>query len=492
MCDNCRLTGCPLTRRRFLQALPVAAAGAAALLDGRSAWATGDLAQYVDVRSLRPRPTVRIAAAVARIKPPYWLGWPGTSYPLEKMREEYLQRLRETCGRMSLSLDLAKEPLENDDAVNAFAAKVKAEKPDGALVILQHIGVWPWAQRIADAGVPTIIFAPVGTAFTGHVQGISRQRGVYVVSSMEWPAVAQGLRLIKAKRMYEETRVLEITGDRRHEEVLDKLGTQVRYVPRRTFNELFDRMPVTDEVREVARRTSAGAKRVVEPKEKDLLHAARTYVTAKRLMKDEQANALAMDCLGMVAARQVPTPPCMAWSILQDSGVTAACEADLFGAISLMFTSYALDRPGFMNDPVPETAQNLLIAAHCTCGTRLNGFDRPQVPYILRSHSESNVGVSMQVLWEPGQPCSLVRFTKPDEIIVDTGTVVGNVPTPPAGGCRTSVEIKMDNVEDARDVIGFHQVVCYGDVRREVEAFAQLYGLNVIHSPERAPVRKGA
>jgi len=75
---------------------------------------------------------------------------------------------------------------------------------------------------------------------------------------------------------------------------------------------------------------------------------------------------------------------------------------------------------------------------------------------------------------------------------VDTGTVVGNVPTPPAGGCRTSVEIKMDNVEDARDVIGFHQVVCYGDVRREVEAFAQLYGLNVIHSPERAPVRKGA
>jgi len=172
----------------------------------------------------------------------------------------------------------------------------------------------------------------------------------------------------------------------------------------------------------------------------------------------------------------------MAWSILQDAGVTCGCEADLFAAVSLLFTSYLFDQPGFINDPVAETARNLLIASHCTCGTRLNGLGKAREPYILRSHSESDKGVSMQVLWRPGQPVTLVRFNGPNDLLLDTGVVVGNVGTPPAGGCRTSVEIRMDEVKDARDVQGFHQVVFYGNHRREVEAFCQLYDIGVKHS----------
>jgi hypothetical protein len=64
--------------------------------------------------------------------------------------------------------------------------------------------------------------------------------------------------------------------------------------------------------------------------------------------------------------------------------------------------------------------------------------------------------------------------------------VVANVDTPPAGGCRTSVEIAMDEVEDCRDVRGFHQVVTLGHHRRELEAFCQLYGLRAVRSPREA------
>jgi len=149
-----------------------------------------------------------------------------------------------------------------------------------------------------------------------------------------------------------------------------------------------------------------------------------------------------------------------------------------------MLPSYLLDRCGYMNDPVPETVKNLLVAAHCVSGTRIAGFNQKQAPYILRSHSESALGVSVQVLWPVGEAVSLIRFQNPNELIFDTGTVAGNINTPPAGGCRTSVEIKMDNVEDCRDVLGFHQVVTLGNHRRMVEAFCQLYGIKVIHSPE--------
>jgi hypothetical protein len=131
--------------------------------------------------------------------------------------------------------------------------------------------------------------------------------------------------------------------------------------------------------------------------------------------------------------------------------------------------------------------KNRLIAAHCVSGTRLNGFDQPAEPLILRSHSESDLGVSSQVLWRVGQPVTLVLFQGPNEIILDTGTVAANVDTPPAGGCRTSFEIDMDRIEDARDVLGFHQVVFYGNHRRDVEAFCQMYGIKVTNSPEKAP-----
>jgi hypothetical protein len=50
----------------------------------------------------------------------------------------------------------------------------------------------------------------------------------------------------------------------------------------------------------------------------------------------------------------------------------------------------------------------------------------------------------------------------------------------------------MDNIEDCRDVLGFHQVVTLGTHRRMVEAFCQLYGIAVIHSPERASHGKAA
>ena len=479
-------SGC-LSRRHCLQILSTAAAGLAFSGELFPALAKSRLADpdFVDPTKLRPTPKVCLDAAILQQPRPYWLGWPGTTYNLDQRQKEYRAQLAGSCQRLGVELHEEEKPIENEAGMVEFLKAVQARKPDGVLVILQHMNAWGWVNRLAnEAGVPLIVFSPIGTSFTGHVAGISRQQGVYVVSSLEWSAVEDGLRMICAKRMFEETRVLWIQGNQRNETVMDRLGTKVRAIPRNTFNELFDKMPVNEEVKDVASTFRKHAKRVVEPNWQDSLNSARVYTTAKRLMSDEKANAISMDCLGMVSSKLVPTPPCGAWTILQDLGVTCGCEADLFGAASLMLTSYLLNRPGYMNDPVAETAKNLLIASHCVSGSRLSGFDQKPAPYILRNHSESALGVSVQVLWPVGAPVSLIRFQNANELILDTGKVVSNVDTPPAGGCRTSVEIRMDNVEDARDVLGFHQVVTLGDHRRVVEAFCQLYGVKVVHSPE--------
>jgi hypothetical protein len=445
-------------------------------------------AEAVSATALRPKPTVNLEAAVLQQPTPYWLGWPGTTYDLKGHQKEYLDKLKDSSKKLAITLNLAEKPIEDEAGMTALLQRVKDRKPDALMVIIQHMNCWGWAERLAqEAGVPLLVFSPIGTSFTGHVAGISRRTGVYVASTLEWPAVEDGMRMVLAKRRFEDSRILWIQGGARNETVLDRLGTKVRAVPRDTFNQEFDRTPVSREVKDVAADLRRNAKKIVEPTLEDTENCARAYVTAKRLLAQEKSNALSMDCLGMVGAKLVPTPPCGAWTLLQDQGITAGCEADLFGATSLMLTSYLLDRPGYMNDPVAETAKNLLIASHCTSGTRLDGFDKPRHPHILRNHSESALGVSMQVLWPKDQPVTLVRFSSPNELILDTGKVVSNVDTPPAGGCRTSVEIRMDQVEDARDVLGFHQVVCLGDHQRVVEGFCQLYGIRAIHSPEHSP-----
>ncbi len=476
---------CSMSRRSFLG---VAAACTAALTTGcsslQSLHTTPKRNEEIDLASFRPRPKVRVMSVVARQKTPYWLGWPGTSYPVEPERLRYTQVIADSGQRVGVEIVQEAQPLEDKAAVAAYVQKVQAEKPDAVIVTLQHLtSGWPAAAEIAKTGVPTIVFAPIGTAFTGQVDSLAFRPGVHVISSLDTSAIEQALRMVRAKKQLESTRMLVVRGNERKE---DKFGlVTLQYVPRATFEQMFTATPVSEEAQWVAHQRFREAKKVVEPTKEDGLNAARSYIAAKQLLKNEGCNALTTDCLGMVSQKKVPTPPCMGASLFQDHGVTYGCEAAVGPAVSLMLTSYLFDKPGFMNDPVPETVKNVLVAAHCVSGTRIYGLDRQKehAPYILRSHSESNLGVSTQVLWPVGQPVTLVQFTKPDALYLDTGTVVGNINTPPAGGCRTSVEIKMDDIEDSRDVLGFHQVVFLGNHRRDIESFCQMYGINVVHSP---------
>jgi hypothetical protein len=476
---------CSMSRRSFLGA---AAACTAALATGctnlESLHTTPNAHEEIDIASFRPRPQVRVMSVVARQKPPYWLGWPGTAYPLESERARYTQAIADAGRRVGVEIAQEREPLEENAAVAAFVRKVQAEKPDAVVVTLQHLSSgWPAAAEIAKAGAPTIVFAPVGTAFTGQVDSLAFRPGVHVISSLETSAIEQALRMVRAQRQLEATKMLVVAGNERKE---GKFGpVSLQYVPRVTFEEMFSRTPTGAEAKWIAQQRFREAKKIVEPTRQDGVNAGRSYIAAKQLLKNEGCNAITTDCLGMVSQKKVPTPPCLGASIFQDHGVTYGCEAAVGPAVSLMLTSYLFDRPGYMNDPVPETVKNVLIASHCVSGTRIYGLDRPKehAPYILRSHSESNLGVSTQVLWPVGQPVTLVQFFQPDALYLDTGTVAGNVNTPPAGGCRTSVEIALDNIEDSRDVRGFHQVVFLGNHRRDVEAFCQMYGIKVVHSP---------
>ncbi len=475
-------TGCALSlnRRSFLAATgAIAAATKMGILDFTSSLfaAESGSAKKPHVRAVFIRPKVD----------KYWMGWPGAQYDIRARQREYTKILNDAAEKFGVNLQITREPLHTDELVSAFLKEVKENPPLGLIVIsmcLHHSGFDSWGKtnNIAKnrGDIPTIVFSPMGTSFTGHLQATRNIPRLYVAATQDLDWLSFGLRMLSTIHKMKNTRICIVAGNKTEDRPLDVIGTTLHYIPGKRFLDELKKVKLTDEVREMAVHYTRNAKKIVEPKKQDIIDAAKNYVVCRRLMAAENCQGFSMDCLGPVSRRQIQ-PPCMAFSRLRDEGGLGTCEADWNAAISTRLTNLLFDRPGFMQDPAPNTVNNTLMGAHCTCATRLDGFDKPPEPFILRTHSESNIGVAMQVLWREGQKVTVMKFQGPGSIILGTGRVLRNIDTPPAGGCRTSLEVELDDVADARDTKGFHQLFIYGDLELPFKAYCHLAGIKVVH-----------
>ncbi len=206
---------------------------------------------------------------------------------------------------------------------------------------------------------------------------------------------------------------------------------------------------------------------------------------ARSLLEREEADAITMDCLGALGRTRISLP-CIAWSRMLDQGIPAACEADLGAVVTHALVQLLFDRPGFQQDPVPETARGCLIGAHCCCATRLNGLSQPPEPFDI-THHHGNRDAVPRTHWREGQRVTIADVLLPQEtpdnspqMVIGTGTVVENVPVPPHGGCVVSVMLKLDTQPNLLAYPGFHQLFFYGDYKRELLAYCNLFGIRPV------------
>ena len=475
---TCSNAGCPvmLNRRGFL-------AGTGALA---AAINTGLFEFTSSLFAAESRTADRPVVAVVFVRPNvkgYWMGWPGASYDIGERQRQYTQVLNSAAEKFDVQLDIKPEPLVDENGVSKILSQLKSQPPNGLIVVSMSLNQsWPHIDRITKerGEIPTIVFSPMGTSFTGHLQNTRDIPGVCVAATQDIGWLDFGVRMLSTIQRMKNTRICICAGDKPEDKKLDVIGTTLHYIPTSRFLEESKKVQESDEIRAMADNYTSNARKIVEPTKKDILAAAKNYIVCRRLIAAENCQGFSMDCLGPVSNRLIQ-PPCMAFSRLRDEGGLGTCEADWNAAISTRLTNLLFDRPGFMQDPAPNTVNNTLMGAHCTCATKLAGFDKPPESFILRSHSESNVGVAMQVLWREGQKVTIMKFQGPESIVLGTGRVLRNIDTPPAGGCRTSVELEVDGVADTRDVKGFHQLFIYGDHELAFKAYCQLAGIKVVH-----------
>ncbi|MBN1853440.1 MAG: hypothetical protein JW829_11975 [Pirellulales bacterium] len=414
----------------------------------------------------------------------YWMGWPGASYDIAARQADYKKTMVDAAESMDVDLEVIDEPVAKMADIDAFLAQCEQSKPDGVILTVMglHPNYWPHAEKFLDnrGEIPTIIFAPMGVAFTGHLQPTRKAKHCFVASTQDIGWLATGMRMLRTMWDMKTSRLCIINGDQTQDQQLNVIGTTLHHIPLNRWTDELAKQETTSEVEQLANEFRQTAKGSVEPKPQDLVNAAKAYYVGKKIMADEHCDGISLNCLGLIGQRKIPCPPCMAWMKFNNEGSVGCCECDWKAAISLRLCSLLIRRPGFMQDPVPNTVRGTFMGAHCSSPSKLRGFDQAAEPVILRSHSESGLGVSPQVLWPVGESTTVMWFQEPDKIVLGTGKVVANIDTPPSGGCRTSVELEMDNVADPRDCKGFHQPFILGKWDRLVKAYCQLAGIEVL------------
>jgi hypothetical protein len=401
----------------------------------------------------------------------------------------YTDKLISTAGKLGAKLQIRPEPIYSLAEGESWVAEAEAAEADGLMLVMQdrQKHSWPTAQKVAKSDIPSIIFSPLGTSFTTNTAHLAETPGCVVYSTNDFSQAAYGMKMLCAAAKMRQARCVVIRGKDRSDKPLADTGITLRNIPAQTFVDEYNRTAETKDIIAMADDYIRRARRRRGANRQDVINGVKSYYVAGKILENEQADAITMDCLGALGRIKVSLP-CIAWSRMNDDGIPAACEADYGAVASHMIVQYLFDRPGFQQDPVADTADNAIIGAHCSCPTKLKGFGQAPEPFDL-VHHHGNRDAVPRTLWRKGQrvtsidllPGSGTGFRSgtsgtatPSKVLISAGTVLENMDVPPAGGCVVSVKVKFDGDQEVLSFPGFHQIFFYGDYKEQMRDFCQL------------------
>lgn len=408
--------------------------------------------------------------------PDGWWSWPGNEYDAEGRQRQYTDVLKGI--ERDLGMRIAMEPgsIGTDQEAAGFAQSLQESKPDGLLIVMFYNGSLKHADEILKAaealGIPAVFYIGLGVKH-GAVADY-RRPGVYFIQALDdFDAIRLGMRMINTRKLLAQSRVLSITDGEAQDAAEPFFGIQVKHVPFQRYADAFAGVQPDASMRAFIRQVRRGAKEIRGVSGEAFENAARAHFALLRLLDEEEADGLTMNCL-----RRGMLKPCISFSMLNSALVPAACENDLPALYTQLLGQLLTGRPGFQHNPCYETERNHYYASHCTCPAKLEGPDGKGRPYLLRRFAHTNEGsCAIQVFWKPGAPVTMARYYPGEKPSLDVyaGRVVASHPMPPAAGCTTNVEIELSDRRDACMVRGHHNLLFCGGFARSFRLFALLH-----------------
>ncbi len=372
----------------------------------------------------------------------------------------------------------------------------KLKSADGVLLfhLSGHGGGAP-AQamsQILDVGLPTAVFSQ---PFSGHgwmyfPQWQKEGKKVVLLPTSDWSEIDKVVGLFRVAPMLRKTRILVIRGPLgtdaacSAEQVKERLGAEIVPISVDETLEAHNAVDIKEAEEEAEKYWISKAQKIVEPSRDEIINSARFYLAVKNLMIREKAQAVtSSNCMG------APAKGCLAFSKLNDLGLVGACEGDMDSTLTMLMFNYAFGIPGFISDPVFDTARNALIHFHCTSSTKMDGPSSERLPFTIRTQSDSERGVALDVENRIGQEVTCAKFINLDTMLISTGKIFDI--THDELGCRTQF---WTEVADARSMFHnwgagvlkggtmtlLHRAVFYGNHMQDIKNLGILMGFNVV------------
>ncbi len=260
-------------------------------------------------------------------------------------------------------------------------------------------------------------------------------------------------------------------------------GIKIQNVP---FAELNDAWKQADReaARAVADQWSNAAKKVDGVSRETLESSAAMYLAEQELLKRHGANGITINCLGGFYGGHIHAYPCLGFYELNNRAKVGGCECDVRSAATMLIgTTLTQGRPGYISDPVIDTARRQIIYAHCVASSKALGPAGPSNPFEILTHSEDRQGASVRSLLPTGYMTTSLEFeASRKEVLFHRAVAVENDPDDRA--CRTKLCAEpvgdLEKLFRMWDQWGWHRVTFYGDLKEPVYALADALGWKVV------------
>jgi len=263
----------------------------------------------------------------------------------------------------------------------------------------------------------------------------------------------------------------------------DFLGAKGIYIGFDELNEVYEKVD-RRKAGEWAERWTEEADRLVDVDPEWIRKAGAVYLATLELLERYGTDTVTMDCLGGFARGELPAYPCLGFMQLLNDGAHGVCEAMPDDTLSMLMGRLLTGRPGFVSDPVLDTAKNQIVYAHCVATTKVFGPEGRSNMFRIRTlHDHDPRGTCAQSFMPEGYMTTSFRtnFSR-KEMVIHQAKSVGNLDSD--RGCRSQLigEVRGDigNLFEQWDNFGWHRVTVYGDVKDPLIEFGKALGLKIV------------
>jgi hypothetical protein len=282
-----------------------------------------------------------------------------------------------------------------------------------------------------------------------------------------------------------ESKILAVGGDwpGLAPAIKEGMGIEVVNVPFAEVNAAWAAADKED-AKAIADRWNKSAARVEGVSMDTLVTSAAMYLGQKAVLRRHGANAITINCLGGFYGGHIHAYPCLGFHELLNEGLIGACECDVRSTATMVaMTALTQGRPGYISDPVIDTASRQIIYAHCVASNRPFGPGTPSNPIEILTHSEDRQGASVRSVLPLGYMTSTLEFSPERKtVLFHRGKAVANSPDDRA--CRTKLAVEpvgdIEKLFAEWDEWGWHRVTVYGDLKEPVYALADALGWRVL------------